>query len=269
MFRFRVNTRPPPLSRPQEVNHVNVPPNAKAASCPTIMRIKCLNIVVNNAGVRLPAWAAAGGDWRSVLNHQTSFGQMHICSQVARCTRWHFTVNLASFLHCCRLDLLPNWFRHLHSRGRGRSLSAFPQLVFIINSNCERARVTQSQATSCPICLATGHAHVPHFNIISQARLPKQRRGRQRESYREGGGGCDEQGSQAEQALLTQNWPNWMLVESSRAPITTFVCTLSPLLADSACAYCLSPLHDPCLPAWPRSNHGVAAAALSVGLESI
>lgn len=166
MFRFGVNTRPPPLSRPQEVNHVNVPPNAKAASCPTIMRIKCLNIVVNNAGVRLPAWAAAGGDWRSVLNHQTSFGQMHICSQVARCTRWHFTVNLASFLHCCRLDLLPNWFRHLHSRGRGRSLSAFPQLAFIINSNCERARVTQSQATSCPICLATGHAHVPMFLIL-------------------------------------------------------------------------------------------------------
>lgn len=125
-----------------------------------------------------------------VLNHQTCSEQC-TWSQVARFIRWHFTLSLALFLSsiCSQIDLDIYIVRFdcNTTSGRewwGRGGGTVDQwLLLLFNQLKLWTRVTQSQATSCPICLATGRAHVPHLNI-SQARLPKQSRHEQKERGR-------------------------------------------------------------------------------------
>lgn len=135
--------------------------------------------------------SAAGGDCRVSLcvcvESSNLFGAMHLVSSceihtVALCAEFRVFLS-PSICSQIDLDIYIVRFDCNTTSGRvwwGQSRAGgtdwtVDQWLLVFNQLKLWTRVTQSQATSCPICLATGRAHVPHLNI-SQARLPKQSR---------------------------------------------------------------------------------------------
>lgn len=159
------------------------------------MRIKCLNIYVNNAWVRLQGHSAAGGDWQYVCvcvcwiikPVQSNALGLKLRDSYGGTLRWVWRF-FSSICSQIDLDIYIVRFDCNITNGRewglGREGGTVEQWLLLFNQLKLWTRVTQSQATSCPICLATGRAHVPHLNI-SQARLPKQSRHEEGEKERQ------------------------------------------------------------------------------------